>query len=171
MCGECMEGDAINILEIEAEGKGCTPENPLICFYLQDTADLLKGVRRFVSLVDIGKRLSSAFKDDVANIILCRMLETITNTGFDSPAYQGLLKNKMVRDAIRHGCARKVHERIKGLGLSFITGDMLKLYDASTFINREGWIGIKNRLLRAFLWVILCLFIPLFGKEGLGEIL
>lgn len=145
MCGECMEGDAINILEIEAGGKEYTPENPFICFYLQETADLLKGVRRFASLVDIGKRLSSAFKDDVANIILCRMLETITSTGFDSPAYQGLLKNKMVRDAIGHGCAHKVQERIKGLGLSFITGDMLKLYEASTFINREGWIGIENR--------------------------
>lgn len=144
MCGECMEGDAINILEIEAEGKEYTPENPLICFYLQETADLLKGVRRFASLVDIGKRLSSAFKDDVANIILCRMLETITKSGFDFPAYQGLIKNKMVRDAIGHGCAHKVQERIKGLGLPFITGDMLKLYKASTFINREGGIGIEK---------------------------
>lgn len=145
MCGECMEGDAINLLEIEAGGKEYTPENPLICFYLQETADLLKGVRRFASIADIGKRLASAFKDDVANIILCRLLETIIKSGFGSPAYQGLLKNKMVRDAIRHGCAHKVQERIKGLGLSFITGDMLELYNASTFINRGGWIGIENR--------------------------
>lgn len=145
MCGECMEGNVINILEIEAERKEYRPENLLICFYLQETADLLKSVRRFASLAEIGKRLSPAFKDDVANIILCRMLETSTKSGFDSPVYQGLLKNKMVRDAIGHGCAHKVQERIKGLDLPFITGDMLKLYKASTFINREGWAGIENR--------------------------
>ena len=55
MCGECMEGDAINILEIEAEGKGCTPENPLICFYLQDTADLILKQGLLTKKLDVSK--------------------------------------------------------------------------------------------------------------------
>lgn len=125
MCGYSTERIALDILSNDVGDKLQMKNlgNSLdLCFYLRETPDFLSALER-VRLSLAQQRL--VFLSEVPPIVLLyRGLEILLTQGFESPAYQQLLKKTLYRDAIVAACSAEVREKFEsatdGLGIEHL---------------------------------------------------
>lgn len=138
MCGYCTEGIALDLLSSDVRGNLQMKDlgnNLSRYFYLRETPDFIIGLgslRRSLA----HKRLLF-FEEVPHSVVLYRGLEILLEHGFSSPAYQGLLKHSLYRDAITAICSNEQRKSFETATVGLKIEHLGLLYDAETYLWGE----------------------------------
>lgn len=142
MCGYCTEQLVFKMLEAESRTKmeqmdvngGCT-------HYLQAAPDLVTAMRRIRRAASKEKVVALQAIDDEA--VICRACDLLLSEGFDAPAYQFLLKDRLFRHALARGCVTGPTP-LGSLNLCWERKHLDALFRSDTFTTRDGAIELSR---------------------------
>ncbi|MEI6306544.1 MAG: hypothetical protein WCP33_06960 [Deltaproteobacteria bacterium] len=147
MCGVCIERIALDILKKDVLGslqiKQMMGDNEhfMRYFYLRETTDFPSALDRMNrAAVRKRQKLSDLVSCDV---VLLRGLEILLKHGFESPAYQKLLKKPVYRNAIVTSCTSELRKQFESLTEGLQIEHLGLLFDVETYF----W-GDRSRQLR-----------------------
>lgn len=160
MCGYCIEIIALDILQEDSQG--ILQLKKLfngICyyFYLRETSDFIPALEktrrslaqkkliswipeteRDTDMIPVGLRKKPFFDVVPHSVLLYRGLEILFNQGFDSPAYQRLLKMPLYREAVAVCCNNKMQHQFTLLTEGLEVDHLALLYDAETYFRKKN---------------------------------
>ncbi len=141
MCGYCMERIALDILKRDVQGSLQMKDlgSDMNCyFYLRETSDFLSAADRVRR-----SRQHRTFFSDPPGVAFDRGLEILFEHGFDSSAYQRLLKKPFYREEIIATCTDSRRRDFETLSEGLQVDNLGLLYQAETFF----W-GNNSKVLR-----------------------
>lgn len=134
MCGYCVEQFVLQMLEKDVQGNlhmHDIKDSSGRYFYLRETPTFLTAVDRVRR--SLAQKKMAADSEISGLAILHRGLEILLEQGYESLAYQLLLKKQIFRDAIAEFCTDETRMKFKtataGLEIEYLS----LLYDAETY--------------------------------------
>lgn len=134
MCGYCTEKIAIEILTSDVRGNLQMTDlgsNLYRYFFLRETPDFISGLESLKRSL-AHKRLPF-FSEVPHRVLLYRGMGILLEQGFESPAYQKLLKQSLYREAIVTLCSDKNRKAFESATEGFNIEHLGMLYDAETY--------------------------------------
>jgi hypothetical protein len=150
MCGYCTEEIALATLRSDIQGNLQMKDlgsNLRRYFYLRETPDFISGLDSLKRSL-AHKRLSF-FTEVPHTVLLYRGIEILLEHGFESPAYQKLLKQSLYREAIATLCSDENRKDLESATAGRNIEHLGMLYDAETFF----W-GERCKQLRTLAYIL-----------------
>lgn len=147
MCGWCLEGIALELLEKELRGifpskeirEGCGIEPG---FYLREASDFPAAFERLKR--NLVLRRIVPLEKLPAEIILLRAMEILLVHGFRSDVYQRLVRQDLFRSLITRACGREMRQEFIFTTESLATDPLVVLYEADTFLDEKSSHALGN---------------------------
>lgn len=144
MCGYCTERSALEILGDDVRGNlqmKAVGYNLGRYFHLRETPDFIMALERIRR--SLAQRRLTFFSEVPPAVLLYRGLEILLTQGFESPAYQQILKKPLYRDAIIAVCSGEDRKKFESATEGLEMEHLGLLYDAETYF----W-GDRSKQLR-----------------------
>jgi hypothetical protein len=113
MCDYCNEKIAIEVADTETSGRSWNPELENMAFFkvihLQETKDFIAGFQSIKPTLERSRLIVPVKKDfrvswghiTCLQVVLCRVLDSLVNDGFDSETYLSCIVDETLLDIIR----------------------------------------------------------------------
>lgn len=139
MCGYCTEKIALIILSEESRGsqkkRHLMDDHLGRYFYLRETTYFPYALDRIKR--DMIRKKQAMLSEVMPEIVLLRGLEILLSQGFDSPAYQKLIRNPLFKKSIAASCCSAERKYFDSLTEGLEIVHLGLLYDAETFLTAE----------------------------------
>ncbi|MRR06055.1 MAG: hypothetical protein EG828_03785 [Deltaproteobacteria bacterium] len=138
MCGWCLEGMALEMLEKTRRGAFPSMEIDDGCglepyFYLREASDFPKAFEKLMRR--LARRRIVSLEKLPADVVILRAVELLAVHGFRSDTYQRLLRQHLFRRLITKACGTKLRERFLGETVGMEVEPLAVLYSADTFLD------------------------------------
>lgn len=147
MCGWCLEGIALDLLEKELRGifpskeirEGCGIEPS---FYLREASDFPAAFERLKRSLVL--RRIVPLEKLPAEIILLRAMEILLTHGFRSNVYQRLVRQDLFRSLITRACGKELRQEFIFATESLGAESLAVLYAADTFLDEKSSVALAK---------------------------